>query len=63
MLTFSGAPALSAFRLAKVLAAVRERVPHVTAVETRYLHFVETRAPLDAAETRTVDAPPRNGHA
>jgi phosphoribosylformylglycinamidine synthase len=63
MLTFSGAPALSDFRLDKVLAAVRDRVPHVTAVETRYLHFVETRAPMDAAATRIVEALLRYGPA
>ena len=52
MLTFSGAPALSDFRLDKVLAALRERVAHVEAVDTRFLHFVETRAPLTGDETQ-----------
>ena len=54
MLTFSGAPALSDFRLEKVLAAVRERVAHVESVDTRYLHFVDARAPLVADEQRAV---------
>jgi phosphoribosylformylglycinamidine synthase len=56
MLTFSGAPALIDFRLDKVLAAVRERVPHVTAVDTRYLHFVDLTAPLSDAERKVVEA-------
>ncbi|HEX9208072.1 MAG TPA: phosphoribosylformylglycinamidine synthase, partial [Steroidobacteraceae bacterium] len=63
MLTFSGAPALSDFRLEKVLAAVRERVPQVAAVETRYLHFVATRQPLTPDETRIVEALLRYGPA
>ena len=63
MLIFSGAPALSDFRLDKVLAAVRERVPHVAAVETRYLHFVATRQPLTPAETGIVEALLRYGPA
>jgi phosphoribosylformylglycinamidine synthase len=61
MLTFSGAPALSDFRLEKVLAAVRAHVAHAEAVDTRYLHFVETRAPLTAAETGVVTALLRYG--
>ena len=61
MLTFSGAPALSDFRLDKVLAAVRERVPHVTAVDTRYLHFVDVTSPLSAADRKVVEALLRYG--
>jgi phosphoribosylformylglycinamidine synthase len=56
MLIFSGAPALSDFRLDKVLAAVRVRVPQVQAVDTRYQHFVDTQAPLSDAATRVVEA-------
>jgi phosphoribosylformylglycinamidine synthase len=56
MLIFSGAPALSDFRLDKVLAAVRVRVPQVQAVDTRYQHFVDTSAPLTDAATRVVEA-------
>jgi phosphoribosylformylglycinamidine synthase len=61
MLTFSGAPALSDFRLDKVLAAVRERVPHVTAVDTRYLHFVDVTSPLTDADRKVVEALLRYG--
>ncbi|HET9692912.1 MAG TPA: phosphoribosylformylglycinamidine synthase, partial [Steroidobacteraceae bacterium] len=56
MLTFSGTPALSDFRLDKVSAAVRERVAHVEALDTRYLHFVETSAPLTAKDRAVVAA-------
>ena len=61
MLTFSGAPALSDFRLDKVLAAVCERVGDVAAVDTRYLHFVDSSAPLTARETGVVEALLRYG--
>ncbi|HWJ06955.1 MAG TPA: phosphoribosylformylglycinamidine synthase [Steroidobacteraceae bacterium] len=63
MLTFSGAPALSDFRLDKVLSAVRARVAHVEAIDTRYLHFVDVTAPLTAAETDVVQALLRYGPA
>src|SRR5829696_9028439 len=56
MLIFSGAPALSDFRLHKILAALRERVGHVTAVATRFVHFVDAAKPLTADETRVVEA-------
>jgi phosphoribosylformylglycinamidine synthase len=61
MLTFSGAPALSDFRLVKVLAAVRERVGDIAAVDTRYLHFVDSSAPLTARETGVIEALLRYG--
>ena len=61
MLTFSGAPALSDFRLDKVLAAVREHAPRVAAVDTRYLHFVDVTAPLTDADHAVVEALLRYG--
>ena len=63
MLTFSGAPALSDFRLDKVLAAIRERVAQVEAIDTRFLHFVDTGAPLAASETDVLQALLRYGPA
>jgi phosphoribosylformylglycinamidine synthase len=50
MFTLSGAPAVSDFRLAKLLAAVRELVPHATALDSRYLHFVDLARELAAHE-------------
>jgi phosphoribosylformylglycinamidine synthase len=41
MLRFRGSSALSAFRLEKLLAAIRERVPSVTAVYAEFIHFVD----------------------
>ncbi len=41
MLQFRGSPALSSFRLRKALAALRRRVPVVTAVHAEFVHFVE----------------------
>ena len=59
MLTLSGAPAISDFRLAKLLATIRDRVGHVTRLDSRYLHFVDVERPLDrgrAAGPRVVAA-------
>ena len=63
MLTISGAPALSAFRLEKVLAALRERVGHVTGIETRFVHVVDVETELTAADTRVLEALLRYGPA
>ena len=61
MLTFSGAPALSDFRLEKVLAAIRDRVAHVESVDTRYIHLVEVSAPLADEQHTVVEALLRYG--
>ncbi len=61
MLTFSGAPALSGFRLDKVLATLRARVPHVAGVDTRYLHFVEVAASLSHEQNAVLEALLRYG--
>ena len=53
MLILSGAPAVSDFRLAKLLAGIRERVACVTGLDSRYLHFVDVERDLDREE-RTV---------
>ena len=41
MLRFRGSPALSPFRLEKLLTALRRRVPVVTAVYAEFVHFVD----------------------
>ncbi|MCB1825516.1 MAG: phosphoribosylformylglycinamidine synthase [Candidatus Competibacteraceae bacterium] len=43
MLRFRGSPALSPFRLEKLLTALRRRVPVVTAVHAEFVHFVDGR--------------------
>ena len=41
MLRFRGSPALSPFRLKKLLAALRRRVPTVTDVRAEFVHFID----------------------
>ncbi len=41
MLRFRGSPALSPFRLEKLLAALRQRVPAVTQIRAEFVHFVD----------------------
>ena len=51
MLLFRGAPALSSFRIERLLAAQR-RVQHaIRGIRVDYLHFVDLRRPLTPAET------------
>ncbi|WP_129642910.1 phosphoribosylformylglycinamidine synthase [Peristeroidobacter agariperforans] len=56
MLTLSGAPALSDFRSARLLAALRSRVPSVESLTTRFTHFVQVRRELSAEERRVLEA-------
>lgn len=41
MLELRGAPALSAFRHARLLTVLRERVPEVEALSAHYVHFID----------------------
>lgn len=47
MLELRGAPALSAFRHAKLLAALRDAVPEVEALHADYVHFVDHQEDFD----------------
>ncbi|APX94877.1 phosphoribosylformylglycinamidine synthase [Halomonas sp. 1513] len=47
MLELRGAPALSAFRHAKLLATLRDRVPEVDTLHAEYVHFVDHHGELD----------------
>jgi phosphoribosylformylglycinamidine synthase len=51
MLTLPGAPALSPFRITKLLARLRAREPGVTALSSRFVHFVDAERALEAAES------------
>jgi len=51
VLLFAGAPALSAFRIERLLAELRAVEPSVTALAVRWLHVVDVERPLAAAET------------
>jgi len=63
MLLFRGAPALSPFRIERLLAALRRIEPAVRNVAVDYLHFVDTERALTPRETavleRLLDFDPR----
>ncbi|WP_075880689.1 phosphoribosylformylglycinamidine synthase [Vreelandella massiliensis] len=48
MLELRGAPALSAFRHARLLETLRERVPEVEALTADYVHFIDHHGELDS---------------
>ena len=50
MLQIPGAPALSAFRIAKLLGRLGALEPTVTALAARFMHFAELAQPLSAPE-------------
>src|SRR5215469_14179561 len=50
MLQLPGPPALSAFRIAKLLERLRALEPTITQVSARFVHFVELAQPLSASE-------------
>ncbi len=50
MLRLPGSPALSAFRLDKLLAAARRSVPALAGIHTQYQHFVDLEQRLNAAQ-------------
>ena len=50
MLRFRGAPALSSFRIERLLALLRRIGPGVRAIEAEYVHFVDTTRELAPAE-------------
>ncbi len=55
MLRFRGSPALSAFRLEKLLATLRERMPGITAIQTEFVHFVEVAGVLTSRDRETLE--------
>ena len=63
MLTLSGAPAVSDFRLAKLLAAIGDRVDHVTRIDSRYVHFADLDRPLAGDERAVLESLLRYGPA
>jgi phosphoribosylformylglycinamidine synthase len=54
--TFSGATALSDFRIARLLPRLQEVDSRVSAVSARYRHFVKTRSPLVESQQRILEA-------
>jgi phosphoribosylformylglycinamidine synthase len=56
MLILSGAPAVSDFRLAKLLATIRDRVDHVSRLDSRYLHFADVGRDLEPGERSVLES-------
>ncbi|NJD31505.1 MAG: phosphoribosylformylglycinamidine synthase [Gammaproteobacteria bacterium] len=63
MLILGGAPAVSDFRLSKLLASLRDRVGHVDRIDSRYVHFVDVERPLAADEQKVLESLLRYGPA
>ncbi|MDB6008100.1 MAG: phosphoribosylformylglycinamidine synthase [Gammaproteobacteria bacterium] len=55
MLMISGAPALSAFRIAKLLTRLQELEPRTTGLESRFIHFADLERSLAAAEQEVLE--------
>ena len=49
MLLFRGAPALSSFRIERLLASLRRIEPGVRAIDSEFVHFVDTARELEPA--------------
>jgi len=56
MLCLPGAPALSDFRLAKLLAAIKAKHPSVEKLTARFVHFSQLNQPLDSRSRSVLDA-------
>src|SRR5262245_56443028 len=54
MLQLPGAPALSGFRIAKLVARLSRLEPAVRTVAARFIHFVDLARPLEAKELQTL---------
>ena len=55
MLSFRGAPALSSFRIERLLAALRRIAPAIRAVHSEFVHFVDTGRELAPGELETLE--------
>ncbi|MET0855805.1 MAG: phosphoribosylformylglycinamidine synthase, partial [Telluria sp.] len=56
MLILPGSNALSAFRSQRLLSQLQSAVPHVAAVQARFVHFIDSSAPLSADDTNRLEA-------
>jgi phosphoribosylformylglycinamidine synthase len=56
MLILPGSNALSAFRSKRLLSQLQSAAPHIAAVEARFVHFIDSSAPLSAEETGRLEA-------
>src|SRR5690242_14430234 len=55
MLILQGAPALSPFRITKLLGSLRAREPAVTGLTSRFVHFVDTERDLERSELSVLE--------
>lgn len=55
MLMIPGAPALSAFRIAKLLTRLQELEPRITGLESRFIHFADLERSLAASEHEVLE--------
>mgnify|MGYP000202234048 CR=1 FL=1 len=48
---FTGSPALSSFRLDKLLAEIRQKIPTANCIASHYIHFADINGELTAEES------------
>jgi phosphoribosylformylglycinamidine synthase len=68
MLILPGSNALSAFRSQRLLSQLQSAAPHVAAVQARFVHFIDSSAPLSPDDSGRLEAmltygEPAHGHA
>ncbi|WLI91286.1 phosphoribosylformylglycinamidine synthase [Massilia sp. R2A-15] len=56
MLILPGSNALSAFRSQRLLSQLQSAAPHIAAVQARFVHFIDSPAPLSAEDTGRLEA-------
>jgi phosphoribosylformylglycinamidine synthase len=56
MLILPGSNALSAFRSQRLLSQLQAAAPHVAAVQARFVHFIDSSAPLTPDDTGRLEA-------
>ncbi len=61
MLILSGAPAISDFRLAKLLTSLRGGIGHLARLDSRYVHFVDVEHDLATDQARVLESLLRYG--
>ncbi len=55
MLKLPGSSALSAFRIARLLARLQALEPAVSALQAQFLHFIDCAGELDGPERQLLD--------
>ncbi len=55
MLRFRGSPALSTFRLEKLLTGLRRQMPAISTVYAEFIHFIDPLEPLTEADRQILD--------